>query len=473
MKHSYARFVTPLVVLLCFGSMNLQSTTAQPEGVGEWSSVIKLPLRGIHAILLPTGNVMLFTVGPEQPQPFLFAPLNSALQSIDRPGYEIFCSSHNLLADGKLLIIGGRDKVNTAGLPNITLYDPFNNTFTRQKNMNLGRWYPSSIQLGDNRVLIIAGTYLDAESQKVLHNRLPQVYYKGNLKTLTGAKGTVSLYPRLALMADGRVFIAGPSQYSKYLDPNGRGQLITGPTRTFTSRDAGALCQYEDGKLLYMGGGDPPTDTAEVIDLNQPDPQWRQLSSRMIAPRRHLNSTLLPDGKVLITGGVSGAGFNNTTTPVLTAEVWDPATEEFTPLSDMATGRWYHSTTLMLPDGRLLCSGGEDSLNAEIYSPPYLFQGRRPYISGFPSVLYYGKSYEARFTSINNIVAMNLIKLSSVTHSVNFDQRIVRLSFSRSGRTLQFTLPTNPNLCPPGYYMLFVIDKSGRPSVGKIVRVRA
>ena len=93
-------------------------------------------------------------------------------------------------------------------------------------------------------------------------------------------------------------------------------------------RDYGSSVMYDNGKVLVMGGGDPPTNTAEVIDLNASTPAWRSVAPMAFA-RRQLNATLLPDGKVLVTGGTSGPGFNNTNTPVFAAEMWDPATENW------------------------------------------------------------------------------------------------------------------------------------------------
>ena len=114
---------------------------------------------------------------------------------------------------------------------------------------------------------------------------------------------------------------------------------------------------YAPGKVLVMGGGDPPTNTAEVIDLNQPSPSWRAVGSMAFA-RRQLNATLLPDGTVLVTGGTSSPGFNDPAGAVHAAELWNPATEQWTTLaSSSGIPRVYHSTALLLPDGASLEHG--------------------------------------------------------------------------------------------------------------------
>ena len=129
-------------------------------------------------------------------------------------------------------------------------------------------------------------------------------------------------------------------------------------TRNFGWRDYGTAAMYADGKILVAGGADPPTATAEVIDLNAATPSWRSVASMSI-PRRHLNSTLLPDGTVLVTGGTSGPGHNNASTPVFAAELWNPATETWTTLASASVPRLYHSSAMLLPDGRVMTNGGD------------------------------------------------------------------------------------------------------------------
>ncbi|MDX1934419.1 MAG: galactose oxidase-like domain-containing protein, partial [Capsulimonadales bacterium] len=184
-----------------------------------------------------------------------------------------------------------------------------------------------------------------------------------------------------------------------------------------------------------------------------------------------MNATLLPDGLIFVTGGVRGAGFNDMTTPVLSSEVWDPVTEQFTTWASMAVGRWYHSTVVLLPDGRLLSAGGDNNLNAEIFSPPYLFQGPRPVITSAPGLVRYGATFDVETPDASKVTNANWIRLSSVTHARNFDQRINRLSFQATATGLRVTAPSDPNLCPPGYYMLFLLNEKGVPSVARIQRI--
>jgi hypothetical protein len=223
---------------------------------------------------------------------------------------------------------------------------------------------------------------------------------------------------------------------------------------------------YDAGKILLNGGGDPPTATAEVIDLNAPTPSWRSVHS-MANARRQSNSTLLPDGKVLVTGGSSGSGFDNSTNPVYPAEIWDPSTEQWTTVASITVYRGYHSTAVLLPDGRVVSAGGEvGGPSYEIYSPPYLFQGPRPTITSAPTNVGYGQTFFVQTPDATSIRQVTWLRLTSVTHSFNQNQRLLHLAFSQVTGGLNVTSPANANLSPPGDYMLFIVNSNGVPSVG-------
>src|SRR4051794_31980702 len=113
---------------------------------------------------------------------------------------------------------------------------------------------------------------------------------------------------------------------------------------------------YEAGKIISLGGSYVPTASAEVIDLNSANPSWQIVNSMSIG-RRQINSTILADGQVLVTGGVYGEGFSDRKTPVYSADLWNPDTQQWTTMSSMAVPRWYHSTALLMPDGRLFSAG--------------------------------------------------------------------------------------------------------------------
>jgi galactose oxidase len=164
---------------------------------------------------------------------------------------------------------------------------------------------------------------------------------------------------------------------------------------------------YDEGKVLTMGGSPCgfysttcatyPTETAEIIDLNSPTPAWTYTGSMVTGGRKLHTATLLPDGKVLVTGGSRGTESANAapSDPAYESELWDPATGTWTTMASVNRVRAYHSTAVLLPDGRVLVADGEQlaGTTAEIYSPPYLFHGARPTITSAPPAVAYGQSF--------------------------------------------------------------------------------
>jgi hypothetical protein len=192
----------------------------------------------------------------------------------------------------------------------------------------------------------------------------------------------------------------------------------------------------------------------------------------MSIARRQLNATLLPDGKVLVTGGSSAKGFDNPAGAVHYAEMWDPVTETWSRMASYNTYRGYHSIALLLPDGRVLSSGGDYESNAEIYSPPYLFKGARPVITSGPSKVSYGETFLVGNADAASIAKVSWLRLSSVTHAFNQNQRINFLRFVSAEGALSITAPSDPNLCPPGHYMLFLLNGNGVPSKAKMIQIK-
>ena len=221
--------------------------------------------------------------------------------------------------------------------------------------MNAGRWYPTTTVLANGDVLVVSGSI----DNTVGVNTVPQVFQFGSGTWRNLAELGQDLYPQMFLAPNGKVFNAGPTQTTRYLDTAGSGTWSFVANRVGPYRDYGSAVMYAPGKVLVMGGGDPPTNTAEVIDLNQPSPSWSFVGSMEFA-RRQINATLLPDGKVLVTGGTSSPGFNDPTVAVHAAELWDPANPmQWTTLaSSSGIPRVYHSTAVLLPDGRVLSMGG-------------------------------------------------------------------------------------------------------------------
>jgi hypothetical protein len=244
--------------------------------------------------------------------------------------------------------------------------------------------------------------------------------------------------------------------------------------RLYGTRDYGAAVMYDEGKILYVGGG-RTTNTAEIIDLNAASPRW-QWTGSMALPRRHLNATVLPTGEVLVTGGSSGTRFDDYDRGARAAELWNPSTGVWTTLASAAVNRSYHATSLLLTDGRVLHTGSgsrtsPNQLNAELFSPPYLFKGSRPRIGSAPSSVRYGNSFRVGTAQAAAIAQVSLIRLGSVTHAFDMNQRFQRLSFTRQSDALTVSAPSDARRTPPGHYMLFILSGDGVPSGAKIIRI--
>ena len=210
-----------------------------------------------------------------------------------------------------------------------------------------------------------------------------------------------------------------------------------------------------------MGGDNPATDTAEMIDLGEQTPAWSPTGSMNYA-RHHANPVLLPDGKLLVVGGTPVA--NSKDEAVLAAELFDPETATWTEMASMVRPRIYHSTAILLPDGRVLAAGTDGEFTAEIYSPPYLFQGPRPEISTAPPTSAYGNTFQVSSPDAQDITRVVMIRPAAMTHSVNMEQRYVELEFVAGSGVLTVQAPPSANLAPKGYYMLFVVNSADVPS---------
>jgi len=308
----------------------------------------------------------------------------------------LFCSGHAFLPDGRLLVAGGH-LADSHGLNQATIYDPAANTWTPTAVMNDGRWYPTAIALPSGSVLVLSGCFFDPTQNQVVNNLIPQIWSDGNFTSIASVGAAFDLFPRMHVASTGIVYMTSLVQ-GWSLDVSGAG--------TWTAlRDVvnpNGLCDYAPSvlydvdKVLFAGGGNPPTANAETIDLSQAQLAWAA-TNPMNFPRRQHNGTILPDGTVLVTGGTRGGGAPGTAAafndldpgqPVHIAELWDPKTGQWTMLAAENTDRCYHSTAVLLPDGRVLSAGGGEFIlnegtpqqlannpqdthyDAQVFSPP-------------------------------------------------------------------------------------------------------
>lgn len=444
--------------------------SALPSTDGEWSAPMAWPLVGVHAALLPTGKVLHFSWPQTAPgaEAWTWDPGTGTLAPALTSRF-IFCGSQSFLPDGRLLVTGGTKPLSPPetpyGIKDINVFDPSTETWTYTGDMQVGRWYPTNVALPDGRTLVLSGF----DEQNNLTDLVEVYDPDSGMQVVPGANRFLALYPWMHVLPSGKVFHAGPENVTSTFDPaTATWQGVAFNNYGYRNGGASVLLPLRppdySPRVLILGGG---TNTAEIIDLGEPIPTWRYTAPMNYA-RHHSNVTLLPDGRVLVVGGHAA-----NESPILQAEIFDPVSETWTLVATMQRPRVYHSTAVLLPDGRVLAAGSNGEYTAEVYNPPYLFQGPRPQISSAPGAVSYGGSFQVPTPDAQDIARVVLIRPMAVTHSVDTEQRYLELEFGAAAGLLTVNAPPNPNLAPPGYYMLYVVNSAGVPSAATFIRLGA
>src|SRR4030095_6693012 len=207
------------------------------------------PCEPIHAIVLPTGKVLFWTRDAGD-KCRLWDPATNAVTSAANVGANIFCGGQAFLSDGRLLVAGGHID-DYVGLPNAYIYDPNSNSWTRLPDMNNGRWYPTNTTLPNGDILVTAGWTNTRDN-----NPEPQVWQSatGSWRNLSTAQLALPFYPYMHVAPNGKVFCAGPSQTTRYLDVSGTGAWSLVGDSNYGTRYWGSSVMYDDGKVVLMGG---------------------------------------------------------------------------------------------------------------------------------------------------------------------------------------------------------------------------
>ncbi|MCG8462419.1 MAG: DUF1929 domain-containing protein, partial [Holophagales bacterium] len=343
------------------------------------------------------------------------------------------------------------------------------------------RWYPSTIQLGDGSVWTFGGQN-EAADPGTNDPTIEILDASGTGPwTMAGGQGIpgqyLEAYNRLHLLPDGKIFQSGHLPDTYTYDPISRTWAFVDTTNLNRPRGNGSSVRLQDGRIMIVGGEDKILyfNSAEIIDLTQPNPQWQNIAS-MSANRAFTDAIVLPDGKVLVVGGDEGSGQD-----LLVPELYDPGAGTWTNMAPFTIPRGYHSTTLLLPDARVILSGGEgnggpgefgESPDYEIWNPYYLFGTARPVIDSLPMQAAYGTQLTMSYSSTVPVSHVVVHRSGSQTHSFAYNQISLPVSFdSNNGTTASFTLPGNPNLLPPSFYMVFLMSQDGVPSVARWLRI--
>lgn len=471
---SVRRYAAPIFLSVFTGTGAARAQS--PADDGQWTAPFQLPLIAIHSAMLPTGKVLLFSAEHGVPgiHGWLLDPKTLALTNVQPPaGWNPDCAGHSFLADGRLLVAGGTLQFDPLlGSKKAFIFDSFAESWIQIDDMARGRWYPTNITLGDGRVLTMSGIN---DTNGALNADIEAWDPSGNTNWNLLGQWTMPDYPYLHLLPDGLVFRSGPDSHTETFNPaTGQWAFVDGTNFPARYEAPSVLLPRTLDRIMLIGGydentGGQPTSSAEIIDFSETTPTWTATNSMALSRRDH-NAVILPDATVLVVGGRSNS--SGTPNPVLIPEIFDPVSETWAQAAPHQIPRRYHSTAILLPDGRVFAAGGDFQPSGEIYSPPYLFRGPRPVISSSPDIISYGSTFNVEFSSTTTTNTIALIRLSSVTHSVNMDQRYVLLAQEIApGQGVTIPAPGDANLAPPGYYMLFVVSAEGVPSESTMVQV--
>ena len=464
-----------------------QRAVASSE-IGRWSSVRSWPLIPIHATLTPEGKVLTFgthadgTAGGELIYD-VWDPVADTHNVIGNPTRaDLFCAAQFVdPATDRVVTAGGDDGIvgPNGSNPFVTELAP-DDSLSELAPMNEPRWYPTSTVLANGDVLVQGGRGNDGGPV-----RRPELYRSGEGWTSLGFSSDAAYggdrwwYPRAWVAPDGRVFTISDTAMF-YIDPTGDGSIemaadYLGENGTY----ANTAVMYRPGRILLVGGAPslslPATTDATLIDLRSGAPVVAKTNS-MSEARHWATATVLPDGDVLVTGG-SGAE-NQLVDVAYSAELWDPDTGQWSTLASGSQPRLYHSSAMLLPDGRVMVGGGGSpgpltNLDMEFFSPPYLFDGDepaiRPTITSAPSDVDYGATITVDVAG--DVDRFTMVRAGGVTHSFHFGQRYVDVAASGSGARRSVTMPSSPNDAPPGTWMLFALDSDGTPSVAALINI--
>ncbi len=484
-----ALFLATALVALHDGGIGAQSTRSIQ---GEWRTLpMKMPINPVHIALLHTGKVLIVAgsgnVATERDYRAAVADYQFGSIVTQPVAWDMFCNGMVILPDGRPLINGGTLQYDPFyGELRNAVFDPITEAFADVQGMAHGRWYPTVTVLGDGRVMTFSGLREGGGTNTTVEIYTPGVGWSQEYP----AGWTPPLYPRLHLLPDGRVLYSGSGPGSRIFNPSTHAwTAIVASTNYGGTRKYGTsvllpltASRGYAAKVLILGGGNPATNTTEILDLSASPLRW-QYGPPMSQARIEMNATILPSGKVLAMGG--SASDENAATASYNADLYDPdagPTGAFTSAGANTVPRLYHSGSLLLPDATVMLVGGNPTRasyekDIEIYSPAYLFDSDgspavRPTITAVtPAVSGYGSTFHVQTPDAAAIKSVVLVRPGAQTHAFDMDQRLIELSYTAGAGDLTVAAPPNGNIAPPGYYMLFILNNAGVPSVATFVRL--
>jgi len=475
---------------------------------GSWQTLTPSPAFAVHSAVLRSGKVIMWSGHAELGPAFgtvtaLYDPATDSYNTVPfSDSDDLFCAGHTFLPDGRLMAGGG---ANPGQVDTTHIFDPVVETWSHLATgqMNNFRWYPTMLAMNDGRTAILSGTPGGGVVADIEVIDMSAVT-PGWQTVAGGSKPFSGLYPGFHWLPSGGMFFTRTGWNSHALATNDVSLFnFTGPAAgawtdlapmIFPDRKEGASVLLIDdtgpspvAKVFVAGGqapGQPAIKECEIIDISDPatTPGWVQTAD-MGNVRIGIACIALPNGKVMVVGGRQTSGrFDASPVFVLVGEIYDPATDKWAVTPPMSDGRQYHSSVVLLPDARVFASGGVDSSlgfgaagnqqTAEAYSPEYLTLGARPVVTAAPATVSYGATVIVDTPSPADIASVCLIAPGAATHHTDTHQRYIRIGHSQTAPTqISVEIPSSNDVAPPGYYMLFLVDTAGAPSIAHFIQV--
>jgi galactose oxidase-like protein/Kelch motif protein len=472
------------------------------------------PFNVAHIALMHTGEVMLIPghqEGGDLITSTVWNPDSELIGDFDTPTPDnqvtepLYCCHHVFLADGRLLTIGGGGNAISSKIRSTWIFDPHLKKWTKVKDMENKRWYPTAVLLQDGRVLAVSG---DNVEQVEVYD--PDT---NDWDVVKGADHDFNgIYPGLHLLPSGDIIFTrtgwneqhGANSALLHFTGAKTGVWHEDHPMKYADHHEGMsvilirrhVTEFQDNviagnpvpldqpvtyaRVLVIGGGglrwgeindgnpscpDKPGKSVEKIDFPPAfgAAAWSDAKD-LFDKRCNGNAVLLPDGNVLVCGGVIGSSIG--------CEIYDPENNIWLKAAPLKAQRMYHSNALLLPSGKILITGGstDDKLKMELYSPPYLFRGPRPTYTVPDSHIHHNNEFSINSPDACRIKQIGLMRPSATTHQTDSEQRYILMDFKREGKCeLIIQSPENGAIAPPGHYMLFIVDDCGIPSEARFI----
>ena len=457
----------------------------------------------VHAALLRTGDVLFFAgsgADRDDHEAHRYRTrvwhYPSRRFTAPRTPRDLFCAGQSFLQGGRLLVAGGTSQYGPfRGIRAALDFSPTTLRWTRVRPMRRPRWYPALITLGDGRIISVSGRGADGTI-----DRVPEIFERGRGWKDLPSPGLLPWYCHLFLLGDGRVFYSGGQMSGNrgarpviWDIATGHTTVVPGlPMADLRNQAASVILPPAQAqRVMIVGGGgrdihqhEPDPSTARlphvatrscaIADLSDPTPRYSR-TAPLHQARMHLNATILADRTVVATGGA--AVQEHRADAALNAEIYHPRVRTWTLAAKSRVPRLYHSTALLTQDGKIVTAGSnpmpqDDELRIEVFWPPYLFRGPRPRCTLTAHRAGYGGRLTATTDDPARLREVNLVRAGATTHAFNTEQRLLDVPFEVVGpERIALRMPTRRNLAPPGWYLVFLVDTDGVPSIGRWVRL--